>query len=448
MYNSVRHTTIHRSAHFPRLRPSDFRVRSLDGVADDWPLTYAELEPFFDVNDRMMGVAGLPGDPAYPPKSPRQTPPIPIGRLGHTIVGGFEKLGWHWWPSDSAILTAAYDGRRACNNCGPCDVGCPVGAKASTDITYWPKALARGAVLRTGARVREITVSPDGRADGVVYHDDQGQVHEQKARIVVLAANGVGTPRLLLNSTSARFPHGLANGSGLVGRNLMFHPYALARGLFDERLEGHRGPNGCAIISQEFYESDRARGFVRGYSFQITRGLNPIGTATGGLSGQRVPWGAGHRAAYDARFDRSINVAVIGDDLPEEHNRVELDSQLTDADGIPAPRVVYTLSANSRALLDHGLARAGEVLRAAGARTVDTAPLLRTSGWHLMGTARMGADPRRSVVDAYGRCHEVPNLFIVDGSILVTGGAVNPTSTIQALALRIADHIKGNARNL
>jgi choline dehydrogenase-like flavoprotein len=448
MYNAVGGSTIHWSAHFPRFRPSDFKVRSLDGVADDWPLTYGELEPFFDLNDRMMGVAGLTGDPAYPPKSPRQTPPIPIGRLGHTIVRGFEKLGWHWWPSDSAIITAPYDGRRACNNCGPCDVGCAIGAKASTDITYWPKALARGAVLRTGARVREITVARDGRADGVVYHDDQGHAHEQKARIVVLACNGVGTPRLLLNSRSSRFPDGLANGTGLVGRNLMFHPYALARGTFDERLDGHQGPNGCAIISQEFYETDRARGFVRGYSFQIARGLNAIGTATGGLSAQRVPWGAGHRAAYDARFDRTITVAVIGDDLPEEHNQVELDPQLTDGDGIPAPRIVYTLSDNSRRLLDHGLARAAEVLRAAGARAVDATPLLRTGGWHLMGTARMGADPRRSVVDPYGRCHEVPNLYIVDGSILVTGGAVNPTSTIQALALRIADHIKRNARNL
>ncbi len=211
---------------------------------------------------------------------------------------------------------------------------------------------------------------------------------------------------------------------------------------------GTRDPNGCAIISQEFYETDRARGFVRGYSFQITRGLNAIGTATGGLSAQRLPWGAGHRAAYDARFDRTITVAVIGDDLPEEHNRVELDPQLTDGDGIAAPRIAYTLSENSRKLLDHGLARAEEVLQAAGARGVDITPLLRTAGWHLMGTARMGADPRRSVVDPYGRCHEVPNLYIVDGSILITGGAVNPTSTIQALALRIADHIARHARNL
>jgi choline dehydrogenase-like flavoprotein len=448
MYNAVGGSTIHWSAHFPRLRPSDFRVRSLDGVADDWPLTYEELQPFFDLNDRMMGVSGLVGDPAYPLKSPRQTPPIPLGKLGDTIVRGFEKLGWHWWPSDSAILTRPYEGRRACNNCGPCDIGCPVGAKASTDITYWPKALARGAVLLTGARVREITVTRSGLADGVLYHDAAGELREQKARIVVVACNGVGTPRLLLNSRSALYPDGLANRTGLVGRNLMFHPYASVRGIFRERLEGFKGPIGCSIISQEFYETDPGRDFVRGYSFQVGRGLSPVSTALGGLGNQLVPWGADHRRVFDARWDTSITIAVIGDDLPEESNRVVLHPDLVDADGIPAPQIIYTLSENSRRLLDHGIARATEVLQAAGAVEVLVTPLLKTAGWHLMGTARMGSDPRRSVVDAYGRSHEVNNLYLIDGSIMVTGGAVNPTSTIQALALRVAEHLARDARNL
>ena len=447
MYNAVGGSTIHWSAHFPRLRPSDFRVRSLDGVADDWPIRYEDLEPYFDVNDRMMGVSGLAGDPAYPAKPPRQTVPIPLGVLGERMVRGFDALGWHWWPSDSAILTQPYDGRAACNNCGPCDLGCPIGAKASTDVTYWPKALARGAVLVTGARVREITVSPTGRADGVLYHDETGALREQKARIVVLACNGIGTPRLLLNSRSPRFPDGLANGTGLVGRNLMFHPYASVRGIFEERLDAFKGPIGCSIISQEFYETDAARGFVRGYSFQVARGLSPVATALGGSGNQLIPWGADHRRVFDARWDHSVFLAVIGDDLPEAHNRVVLDPALTDADGIPAPKVIYTLSDNSRRLLDHGIARAIEVFRAAGAIDVVVSPLLRSAGWHLMGTARMGADPRRSIVDADGRCHEVPNLYIIDGSVMTTGGAVNPTSTIQAVALRIADRLVREARN-
>jgi choline dehydrogenase-like flavoprotein len=257
----------------------------------------------------------------------------------------------------------------------------------------------------------------------------------------VLAANGIGTPRLLLNSRSARFPDGLANRSGLVGRNLMFHPYAMVRGLFDRPLGGHRGPLGCAIISQEFYETDLSRGFVRGYSFQVARGLSPIASAHGGFLGDRVPWGREHRRAYAERFDRTITVAVIAEDLPEPANRVDLDPALADGHGIPAPRVSYTLSENSRRMLDHGIARAREVLEAAGARQVASTPLLRAGGWHLMGTARMGSDPATSVVDAEGRCHDVPNLHIVDGSVMVTGAAVNPTSTIQATALYVADRM-------
>jgi choline dehydrogenase-like flavoprotein len=438
MYNAVGGSTIHWSAHFPRFRPSDFAVRTLDGVAADWPVSYAELEPFFDLNDRMMGVAGITGDPAYPPKSPRSTPPIPLGVLGETMARGFDRLGWHWWPSDSAILTAPYDGRLACNHCGPCDLGCVRGAKASVDLTYWPKALQAGAELRTGARVREITVDTDGRADGVLYYDAEGRLREQKARAVVLASNGIGTPRLLLNSRSRRFPDGLANGSGLVGRNLMFHPYAMVRGVFDVPLDGNKGPIGCSIISQEFYETDLARGFVRGYSFQVARSTGPVTTALGPSGGEPVPWGREHRRAFDARFGRMITIAVVGEDLPEAHNRVLLDDRLVDSDGIPAPKVVYRLSENSRRQLAHGVERATEALEAAGAVEVSATPLLRPAGWHLMGTAPMGTDPRRSVVDADGRCHEVPNLYIVDGSVFVTSGAVNPTSTIQALALRIA----------
>jgi len=213
----------------------------------------------------------------------------------------------------------------------------------------------------------------------------------------------------------------------------------MVRGEFAERLGGHRGPIGCAIVSQEFYETDHSRGFVRGYSFQVARGLSPISSANGGLNGDRVPWGRGHRHAYDQRFDRTLTVAIIGEDLPEPHNRVDLDPKLTDTHGIPAPCVTYTLSENSRRMLAHGVDRAREVLEAAGARAVVVNPLLRAGGWHLMGTARMGTDPRRSVIDPEGRCHDVPNLYVVDGSVMPTCGGVNPTSTIQAVALYIAD---------
>ena len=239
MFNAVGGSTIHWSAHFPRYHPSDFRVRSLDGVGDDWPLTYEELEPFYDLSDRITGVAGITGDPSQPARSARGTPPLPIGEFGKTMAAGFEKLGWHWWISDGAIVSEAYDGRPGCNLCGPCDLGCPTGARASADVTFWPRALKHGADLRTGCRVREITVDDKGRARGALYYDSKGALHEQRAPLVIMATNGIGTPRLLLNSRSAQFPDGLANRSGLVGKNLMFHPFASVGGVFDQELDSY-----------------------------------------------------------------------------------------------------------------------------------------------------------------------------------------------------------------
>jgi len=446
-FNAVGGSTILYAAHFPRMHPSDFRVKTLDGVADDWPLDYATLEPWYDLNARMMGVAGLAGDPAYPPKD-LPLPPVPLGRLGETLASGFDKLGWHWWPSDSAIATEDYEGRARCINLGPCIMGCAQGAKGSTDVTYWPVAIRAGVELRTRCRVREITVGEDGLADGVLYYDADGALQRQRAEIVVVACNGVGTPRLLLNSISPQFPDGLANRSGLVGRNLMFHPYAMVTGVFEEPLEGYKGPTGCSIISQEFCETDPSRGFVRGYSFEMLRGMGPVGTALFGMGNGKLPTGAGHHAAYGALFDRTAGMVIICEDLPESHNRVTLDPERVDSDGIPAPKIDYRLSDNSRRMLDHAVARGSEVLRAAGAvDTVADAPLA-PAGWHLMGTARMGHDPERSVVNEWGRSHDVKNLFIVDGSIFVTSGGVNPTNTIQALALHVADTIKKNLTTL
>ena len=446
-FNAVGGSTILYAAHFPRFRPGDFRVRTLDGVADDWPLSYADLEPYYDENARMMGVAGLAGDPAYPPKQV-PLPPVALGKLGNTLARGFNKLGWHWWPSDSAIATVPHEGRAACVNLGPCLTGCAQGAKGSTDVTYWPAAIRRGVELRTRCRVREVTVNEQGMADGVVYYDAEGRERRQRAEIVVLACNGVGTPRVLLNSTSAEFPDGLANRSGLVGRNLMFHPYALVTGEFPEPLEGYKGPQGCCIMSQEFYETDPSRGFVRGYSFEITRGNGPVSTALQGLGTGDIPWGAGHHEAFDKHFDRAAGMVVICEDLPEPSNRVTLDPELVDSDGIPAPKVSYTLSENSRKMLDHSVARASEVLKAAGAIETSAISPLPPAGWHLMGTTRMGRDPETSVVNEWGRSHDVRNLFVIDGSLFVTAAAVNPTNTIQALALYVADAIKSRLANL
>ncbi|HET8644956.1 MAG TPA: GMC family oxidoreductase, partial [Vicinamibacteria bacterium] len=391
-----------------------------------------------DLNDRQVGVSGLAGDPANPRRAPRPTPPLPLGARGRVMARGFDKLGWHWWPGDNAVLSRDYGGRRACDLRGRCNLGCARGARASADITYWPQALRHGARLRTWARVREITVDGRGRARGVLYHDRGGALHEQRGRVVVVCGNGIGTPRLLLNSRSRLFPHGLANSSGMVGRNYMVHPSRFLEGVFEERIDGHVGITANSCFSHQFYETDLSRGFVRGYSLVVYGPFGPLSQAWGDV--EPVPWGAAHHRQMRRRFGHTVGIGVMAEDLPEETNRVELDARARDSSGIPAPRVTYAFGQNSLRMLDHGARMARQALEAAGAVEIrDTgAPNVFA---HLMGTARMGTDPRRSVVDAWNRAHDVPNLFIVDGSSFTTASAVNPTSTIGALALRAADGI-------
>jgi choline dehydrogenase-like flavoprotein len=440
MFCGVGGSTILWTAHNPRFHPSDFRVKTLDGVADDWPLSYDELAPHYELNDRMIGVAGINGDPAMPARDPRPVPPLPLGEGADRLIDAFDRLGYHWWPADSAVLTRAYDGRLACNNCGPCELGCTRGSKASSDVTYWPKALEHGAQVITRAAVREITVDGRGRADGAIWLDDDGTEHRQKARVVVLAANGVGTPRLMLLSTSSLYPEGLANSSGQVGRNLMLHPIALATGVFEDNVGSFHGPDGLTIFSQEWYETDPERDFLRGYGIQVTRGQGPLVTALGGFA-LDVPWGRNHHARFEQLFGHVVTCAVLIEDLPHPTNMVRLSERDSDRFGVPSPQMVYELDDNTMRMSKHGIERSSEVLREAGASEVLTMDVLPMAGFHLMGTARMGDDPSRSVVDSYGRAHDVPNLFVADGSLFTTSAGVNPTPTIQALALRVADHI-------
>jgi choline dehydrogenase-like flavoprotein len=261
MFAGVGGSSLLYGAQWMRLLPSDFRVKTLDGVADDWPIDYYELAPYYDRVDKFLGVSGLGGDPAYPPFD-FDMPPHPLGKGGMRMAGAMNRLGWHWWPGTQAIPTWPHKGMAKCVRWGVCETGCPAGAKASFDLGYWPHATSAGAKLRTGARVREITIDRHARANGVIWIDRDGVEHHQRARTVIMAANGIGTPRLLLLSRSAQFPDGLANRSGLVGKNLMLHPNNEVLGLYDEDIESWQGPAGQLMYSLEFYESDRSRGFL------------------------------------------------------------------------------------------------------------------------------------------------------------------------------------------
>ena len=451
-FNAVGGSTINFLGHWPRMRPSDFHTKTLDDVAEDWPLDYATLAPFYDMNDQVTGVSGLKGNPAYPDYAP-PLPPIPIGTLGQTLAKGFNKMGWHWWPSDVSILSQDYDGRQKCVNAGTCDLGCAAGAKGGTNFTYWPILTKAGVEVRTECRVREILINQQtGFATGVLYHGPDGQLHEQNAEMVIVACNGIGTPRLLLNSKSKLFPDGLANRSGMVGKNLMFHPLTGVSGVFSEPMKGHEGPMACSILSQEFYETGTTRNFTRGYGLYSGRSTTPMTYALGGYGiDDPIPWGAEHREFMDNIYPYLAGLTVVSEDLPEEHNCVTLDPDIADSDGIPAPKITYRLSENTSKMLRHGEERAKEILLAAGAKKVLSkagGKVWWRAGWHQMGTCRMGNDPKNSVVNSWGRSHDIKNLFIVDGSIFVTAGAVNPTSTIQALALYIGDRIKTNIETL
>ena len=417
-----------------RFQPSDFATRTMDGFGRDWPFGLDELAPFYAENERMMGVSGLGGDPTSPPREAPVLPPVSVGAMGARWMAGFESLGWYWWPQEQAIASRDYRGRPACTNRGFCTAGCPTGALANPANTYWPEALAAGARLETRARVREITVDAAGtRATGVRVIDREGRERWIRAGRVVLSANGLGTPRLLLMSTSPHHPAGLANSSGQVGRNLMVHPQTIVVGRFPYRTDADHGPWGAVATTRHFYETDPARGFVRGFILTAMRGMNPLDTVL-----QTAPWGRGHHLAAERHVNHEAVVWVCGDDAGEEGNAVELDWEHRDAWGLPGVRTTYSLSENSRRLGEYAVARATELCLAAGAIDVRSPGFDAMNGWHLLGTARMGDDPAESVVDSWNRAHDVAGLYVVDGSVMPSGGAVNPTHTVQALALRAA----------
>ena len=435
MFNAVGGGSIHYGAQWPRHLPSDFRVRTLDGVADDWPLTYEDLEPYYERNDVDFAVSGLNGDPAYPDGAPPPYPALPINEYGRRVAKGFNRLGYSWWPAPNAIAQGRSNGLVPCVRYGTCEAGCPNGSKASVDITHWPTALRNGATLVTGAAVCEVTVDERNRATGVVFADRTGTQRKLRGSVVVLAANGIGTPRLLLNSAAARHPDGLANSSGLVGRNLMLHPTAMAVGVYTDDMQSWRGPAGQNIHSYEFYETDAARGFVRGAKWLSMPTAGPLVTTD---YVPRDTISTTKQLLHTVRrvLGHSVLLVVLTEDLPDPDNRVTLDPKIIDPYGMPAPRVRYRRDDNNRALMSWHLAKAKEVLQASGATEVFLHDVMPDQPGHLLGTARMGTDPASSVTDPFGRTHDVANLWIADGSLFVTSGAVNPTNTIAALALR------------
>jgi choline dehydrogenase-like flavoprotein len=373
-------------------------------------------------------------------------PPLPVKSSGVLFERGARKLGLHPFPAPMVINSQPYRGRPACVHCGFCHgFACEVTAKASTLTTMIPEAEATGRCeVRPESYVVRIDTDKQRRVTGVSYFDRLKREHFQKARTVVLCANGAESPRLLLNSANTQYPQGLANSSGLVGKYLMFNYSSRSLGVFEHELNEYKSVQVTRIL-HDFYHSDPKRGFYGGGGLDARIGPQPI-IWSQRLADYGPSWGSAYKESL-AAFPRSMLVAGHSTSLAVESNSVSLDPELKDPWGIPAIRVTYKDHpddlANARFLQAHAV----EILEAAGALRVEKAPITEQNfSMHLLGTCRMGNDPGTSVIDKYHRAHDVKNLFVCDGSSLVTSGRGQPTMTIQALAFRAAHHIGEFAR--
>jgi choline dehydrogenase-like flavoprotein len=442
--------TVHFTGNYWRFHEVDFQERSRWGEVGgaalaDWPITYAELEPYYTKAEWDLGVSGLAGaSPFDPPRSkPYPLPPLQVKSSGVLLERGARKLGWHPFPAPMAILSQPYKQRSACKYCGFCDqFGCEWGAKSSTLAAIIPAAEKTGRCeIRTSAYARKLSTDARGRVDGVIYLDARKREHFQRAKAVVVCCNGAETPRLLLMSKSSLFPQGLANSSGLVGKFFMVDLGSVCLGTFEHPLNEHKGVRVTRVV-HDFYDSDPKRGFFGGGGIDARFEFYPISFALNGLPPGAPRWGAGFKKALTENFTRTVTILTHNTCLPVMSNSISLDPEVKDAWGLPALRVTYKFHPDDARTLKFLSERSMELLDAAGAVQKWALPIDDvTAAGHLLGTCRMGTCPQHSVVDKYNRSHDVPNLFIVDGSSFVTSGRNQPTCTIQALAYRAADHM-------
>lgn len=431
--------SVHWAAFAPRLHPSDFHVLSSEGLGADWPISYYDLKPYYELLEKEIPVSG----PAYYPwGDPHGYPyaPHPLGGVGATLVKGCTSLGIPVVAGGPiAILEGSHGDRPHCIYRGFCIQGCKVGAKQSTLISHVPDALRHKAEIRADCMVSRINMGKDGRVTGVTYFDLDKHEHELKAKVVLVCGYAIETPRLLFNSACPGFEHGLANSSGTLGKYLMVQIGNVVSGRFDELVRLYKAPPAHAL-TEEFYETDPRNDFIRGFAIQ-TVGPLPIAFATQ-MMAARGAWGWGLRRIM-MDYNHWATLAVLGEILPWEDNRVEL-ADATDQFGLRVAKVTFRLRENDKKVAKAGVAKINEILYAAGAREVAE----ESRYAHLVGGARMGHDARTSVTDSFGRTHDIPNLFVCDGSLFPTQGSANPGLTIQALAARTADYLIANRESV
>lgn len=422
-------STIHWAGASLRFQEHEFKTRTHYGDLTganllDWPITLQELEPYYAKAESKMGVTGTNGIPRLP------------GNNNYKVLAaGAKALGYKDFHSGNmAINSRERDNRGSCQQIGFCFQGCKSGAKWSTLVAELPKGEDTGNLeVRSDAQVLKIEHDASGKVTGVLYGDKAGNVHRQKARIVAVAGNSIESPRLLLNSASSMFPDGLANSSGQVGRNYMRHTTGSVYATFENPVHMYRGTTMAGIVRDEA-KLDTSRGFAGGYELEtLSLGLPFMAAFL-----NPGAWGRSFTSAMDG-YDHMAGMWIVGEDMPQETNRITLHASEKDTFGMAIPNVHFDDHPNDVAMRNHAFRQGSTLYEAVGAtRTIHTPPYPST---HNLGTNRMSANARDGVVNKNGQTHDIKNLFVSDGSQFTTGAACNPTLTIVSLAIRQADFI-------
>ena len=435
LVKAVGGTTTHWAGATPRFLDYEFKALSTYGEIDgatllDWPISLQDLAPYYDRAERKMGSTHRHG-----------RPPLPANNNYKVFANGAERVGYKYYATGPYATNAEpYDGRPGSIQDGFNFQGDKNGSKWNIAVREIPRALETGILdLRPESHAVKITHDKDGKADAVLYVDKDGNLHRQAARVVCLAGNSIETPRLLLLSDSAMFPNGLANSSDQVGRNYMRHTTGSVYARFDKPVNMFRGETMAGIIADEV-QNDPSRGFVGGY-YMETLSLGPAFLSSFIEPGA---WGADFAQMIDA-YANIAGMWIVGEDMPQATNRATLSDTTKDQWGLPAPNVHYDDHANDIAMRNYAYEHAEKLYEAVGAVGHHRTPPYPTT--HNLGTCRMSERPEDGVVDRWGRAHDVPNLFISDGSVMTTGAAANPTLTIVALATRQAEYLTGQLQS-
>lgn len=456
--------TVHMSGFWFRFQETDLRLATrLGSVADadlaDWPISLADLEPYYDLAEAKLGVSGVAGvNPFEAPRHPYPLPPLPEHPAARLIDEAARKLGLHPFPTARAVLSAPYGGRPPCTECGFCgSYGCENASKSSVLATLVPAAEATGRCeIRPRCVATRITADEAGRATGVDYVDADGKERHLSARVVCLAASAVESARLLLNSATPRYPRGLANGSGLVGKNLAFSTYGHVIGVYDRKpVVAKLGAAGMDLpflqrsVQDDYWIADPSAPSPKGgtYTFML-RGPGPIQAAVSMAKENSYSlWGGRLKDALRKRFQDELvlEVEIFGEFLPWRGCFVDLDPATKDSRGLPVARLHPKLHPVTEDTSKRMSKRALEILR-----SVDPAPTRSGAlDWAVpnfplqSGTCRFGDDPSRSVLDRGCQAHDVKNLYVTDSSFMPTSGGAPATPTILANAFRVAHELKG-----